>query len=298
MMCSQPFMRNPQGKIRWSTKMTAEERLECTPFPCGCCLPCRINRARTWQHRIMLEAKSHAHSLFVTLTYSKETLPPDGSVKKSHLQSFMKRLRRSIDGIKIRYFAVGEYGERGDRPHYHLCLFGLSESYTGNIVKSWSKNSVPIGFVHVGEVTAHSARYIAGYTIKKLTKVGDERLRGRSPEFMLSSRKEGGIGLKEVLRIAEALKKNEYWDDDTVINSFKIGGRVFPLGGYLTTKLLDALGVSKEIRDAKLWEYQQKMFNQNLIHTEDYYFNLIDSTFLQRKRLEKRHSIYKKEKIL
>lgn len=305
-MCAQPFMRNPSGKIRWSTKLTDEERLECTPFPCGCCLPCRINKARTWTHRIMLETQSHESSLFVTLTYNDLFLPRLKSnnlptLKKSHLQSFLKRLRRRLDehNRKIRYFAVGEYGDKSRRPHYHLVLFGCIHSDGELIERSWKRKKESIGHVHIGTVTAHSARYVSGYTIKKLTSPNDERLDGRSPEFMLSSRKNpGGIGLERVLSIAENLKKNEYFDIDQIINSFKIGGKSYPLGGYLSEKLMEALGVPRETREKALWDYQQKIFNENSIHDEDYYFNLISQGEQKRKILDNKHKLYTKDKIL
>lgn len=257
-----------------------------------------------WQHRIMLESKSHPYSIFTTLTYSDDFLPDQekfvgGNLIKSHLQSFIKRLRRRLpDGIKIRYFAVGEYGERSNRAHYHLCIFGLSATDKGIVEKSWHQRGIPIGHIHVGQVTKESARYIAGYTIKKLTKNGDERLGGRNPEFMLSSKRDpGGIGLQEVLRIAKTLKANEYYDVNQIINSFRICGKSYPLGGYLSGKLMDAFDVPRETRAKALWDYQQKIFNENHIHDEEYYFNIISQGEQFRRNQEKKHNIYKKEKI-
>ena len=156
MMCSQPFMRNKQGKVRWSTKITEEEKLDCTPFPCGCCLPCRINNARTKQHRIMLEAKSHTNSAFITLTYNDEHLPftLDGltTLCKRDLQNYFKRLRRKLK-YEIRYFAVGEYGTKksdittfeGERPHYHAIVFGINQLDYEHISGAWKICDEPIG---------------------------------------------------------------------------------------------------------------------------------------------------------
>jgi hypothetical protein len=59
------------------------------------------------------------------LTYDDEHLPPNNSLLKKDLQKFFYKLRQKIKPIKIRYFAVGEYGSnKTKRPHYHIILFG------------------------------------------------------------------------------------------------------------------------------------------------------------------------------
>lgn len=301
MMCKQPFMRDHRGKIRWSTKMTPEERLQCTPFPCGNCLPCRINRARVWQHRIMLELKSHTVASFITLTYDDDRVPKNKSgqliLRKTDFQKFMKRLRRNYE-LPLRYLGVGEYGERYERPHFHAILFGIGPLSQATIEKSWSDKKGIIGNLVVGTVTPASARYCAGYCIKKLTKEGDPRLDGRTPEFMLSSRKDGGIGKAEVIRIAKQIKENPYWDENTIINSFTIGGKPFPLGGYLSNILFEELGQSEELKQSMLWAYQQKLYNENAAHTVDYYHNIINNSEQRRLNMETKQKLFKQKRIL
>ncbi len=88
---------------------------------CGQCMPCRITRKREWETRLNLEWQTWKMGAFVTLTYKPEELPEaekfkNGNLKKKDLQDFMKRFRRSYERKygkrKIRYFGVGEYGER------------------------------------------------------------------------------------------------------------------------------------------------------------------------------------------
>ena len=43
--------------------------------PCGQCKNCRINQARIWTNRILMEQCCHDYSCFVTLTYDDEHLP-------------------------------------------------------------------------------------------------------------------------------------------------------------------------------------------------------------------------------
>ena len=93
-------------------------------YGCGQCLPCRINKKRVWTHRIMLESSLHTDNAFVTLTYSDENLPKDGSLVPRHVQLFLKKVRKEIEPARLRFFCVGEYGDRTQRPHYHVALFG------------------------------------------------------------------------------------------------------------------------------------------------------------------------------
>lgn len=125
----------------------------------------------------MHEASQHDDNCFITLTYSEENLPWDGSLNKDHFQTFMKRFRERTK-TKIRYFHVGEYGEALNRPHYHALIFGYDfpdkELWTSNdgidtftselLGKIW-----PWGFSTVGACTWESAAYCARYATKKIT---------------------------------------------------------------------------------------------------------------------------------
>ena len=77
-------------------------------LPCGQCIACRLNKSRDWATRCVLEAKMHDHNCFITLTYSEENCPHDGSLQKADFTNFIKRLRKNT-GAKIRYYAAGDY---------------------------------------------------------------------------------------------------------------------------------------------------------------------------------------------
>lgn len=145
-------------------------------IPCGQCVECRLERSRQWAVRCMHEAQMHESNHFVTLTYSDEFLPADGSLDYKHFQNFMKRLRKRCG--PVRFYMCGEYGELESRPHFHACLFGvrfpdlvLFTSRKG--VKLYSSSLLsslwPFGFASVGEVTFESAAYVARYVMKKVT---------------------------------------------------------------------------------------------------------------------------------
>lgn len=126
-------------------------------------MACRVARAREWSTRIMHEMGSWDDSVFATLTYDQDHLPPDGSISKDELQRFFKRLRKALGDRKIRYYACGEYGEKFNRPHYHAILFGVGFMDKPILDKAWG-----LGFIKLGTVTYDSARYVADYIIKGL----------------------------------------------------------------------------------------------------------------------------------
>jgi len=207
-------------------------------FGCGQCMPCRINRRRLWTARMMLESLLHSHNSFVTLTYDNDHLPRDGSVVPSHLQLFLKRLRASISPRVIRFYGVGEYGDRTKRPHYHVVIFGLV--YINELRSAWTK-----GMVHVGELNKDSAGYCAGYITKSLTKKDDPRLGGRHPEFCRMSLKPGiGAGAMETMAKITTSKHGVAAITDTadVPTGFRWAQKIWPLGRYLRRVLREESG--------------------------------------------------------
>ena len=148
-------------------------------LPCGQCIGCRADRASQWAMRCTQEAQLHEKNCFITLTYSDEHLPWDGSLIKSHPQKFLKKLRKHLSSSQtLRYYMAGEYGEKLSRPHYHLCLFGIDFhdkevfheqegilTYTSETLSNlWGK-----GFCTLGELNFETAAYTARYIQKKIT---------------------------------------------------------------------------------------------------------------------------------
>ena len=128
-------------------------------FGCGGCRQCSINKRRKWTIRILAEQGMHKKSSFVTLTYDEENLPDrdkykGGNLCKEDYQKFLKSLRKRLPPKSLRYFLVGEYGDKSGRAHYHICLFGLDKSDSKLIKECWNK-----GFVYIGTLTKDSAQY-------------------------------------------------------------------------------------------------------------------------------------------
>lgn len=143
--------------------------------PCGVCVLCREEQARQWGVRITHEAQMHDENAFLTLTYDEKHLPEYNSLNYEHLQKFWKRLRHHLG--PLRYYAVGEYGDKSLRPHYHACVFGhafvqgrrmLRESPTLLWTNRMLEEAWGMGFVSVGALNFETARYTASYVTKKL----------------------------------------------------------------------------------------------------------------------------------
>ena len=166
------------------------------PVPCGRCPECLKRRTSMWSFRLRKEEERSVSSHFVTLTYDADHVPISKNgfmtLVKSDLQKFFKRLRKSHGKqhnkqYPIKYYAVGEYGSRFRRPHYHIVLFNSSEDA---IVASWSLDGRPLGHVHIGTVSGASI----AYTIKYINKGRFTPLHSnddREPEFPLMSKRMG-----------------------------------------------------------------------------------------------------------
>lgn len=207
----------------------------------------------------MLETMQHppGMSMFVTLTYRDSDLPVGASLVPRHLQLFLKRFRKAHGG-RIRFYAVGEYGDRNNRPHYHAILYGCVVSGHRqpaelNLRKDPSArcdcmlcNAWGLGVCHIGQVTPQSCQYAAMYVVKGLTKRTDGRLDGRHPEFARMSLR-SGIGASSMEKFAATLFDRETGEirlvQDDVITSWRTDGKQWPLGRYLRGKLRVALGL-------------------------------------------------------
>lgn len=162
--------------------------------PCGHCGECRWALISGWSFRLMNQLKDSDNGMFLTLTYATEHLPytDEGipTLDPRDVTLFIKRLRKcnkQYHSKPLKYYLVGEYGGRFQRPHYHMLVFNCERS----IVQDAWRN----GKVHYGTVTTDSV----GYTLKYLLKTREGwnqatplMMRGRHKPF---SRISKGVGL-------------------------------------------------------------------------------------------------------
>lgn len=252
-----------------------------------------MNRRRVWTHRILLEQKLHEASSFLTLTYAPERVPLGGSLVPSDLQNFFKRLRGRIPNWPVRYYAVGEYGDHTQRPHYHAALFGVSVHETEVVRDAWG-----MGHVFLGDLTAESAAYVAGYVTKKLTNPDDPKLNGRYPEFARMSRRPG-LGRGAVPVVAAALNTSEgsrlLADSGDVPNALRVGPRTLPLGRYLKGKLREEMGLDDEAvqerRKLFHWKEQLQDVQAHQGNVKEYLKAQESEAAVKRLQMETKHKI-------
>jgi hypothetical protein len=179
MPCTSPFTVSfkADGKtLNWSQKNHIKEHAA-FQIPCGQCISCRLDYAREWATRCVLESSQYENNCFLTLTYDDDHLG-DNRLRYRDFQLFMKKLRK-LQNEPIGFMVTGEYGERTKRAHWHAIIFNwrprdaqkkyitdlncqVYESETLN--KTWGN-----GIAEFGDVTFQSAAYVARYSIKKLT---------------------------------------------------------------------------------------------------------------------------------
>lgn len=219
------------GEIFFTGRPPTSVAHEFLRLPCGNCIGCRKSRAREWAVRCTLEAASHQHMCWATLTYDDDHLPP--TLQKRDLSGYLKRLRAWLPDTQVRFFGSGEYGEKNGRPHYHVILYGLQREEEA-IRRSWcDRQGRPIGHVRVDPLTPAAINYVAGYTAKKLgkpvrtstvemvdTSTGEVRDVQWQDAFVLMSRRPG-IG-------ADARQFWQSWKESAIHN-----GSPVPVPRYL-----------------------------------------------------------------
>lgn len=211
----------------------------------------------------MLEAAKSAGACFVTLTYGPLTHPLSSSLNPKHPQLWLKRLRQAVYPNKLRYFLVGEYGDRTHRPHYHAAIFGLDQSLGGGldgrrglVALTW-KN----GHTYTGDLSKDSAGYICGYVTKKMTKKDHPSLNGRYPEFARMSLKPGigAFAMKDVAGALEGLVNPQMFQTGNFPSVLQHGKKKLPLGRYLRKRLRMELGYGSEVTEDEKKVFFEKM---------------------------------------
>lgn len=190
--------------------------------PCSKCAFCLRTKRNEWLFRLHHEARTQmlpAH--FLTLTYDEKHVPRYKGVRTlwfRHLQLYFKRIRKT--GAKIKYVAVGEYGSRTLRPHYHIILWTNATHET--LVSKWHH-----GNIHFGQLTPASIAYTLKYILQP--KQGDNETRQRT-------RAQFSKGLGASFLTAQT---HEYLsgDEENPVFETRIDGAIRPIPRYYRNKI-------------------------------------------------------------
>lgn len=136
-------------------------------IPCGKCLGCYRDKARSWRVRLLHEHiyGGHTSCLCLTLTISDENYYLFASRESSArlFRAFIDRLRYYVPGRKSpKRFFISELGEKTSRLHFHGFIWDVPSLTKEKLSKAW-----PYGFIDVKPL--ESARQLS-YVTKYITK--------------------------------------------------------------------------------------------------------------------------------
>lgn len=255
--------------------------IEYVMLPCGKCAACVERKIMEWSFRLDEERKDSECCYFVTLTYDNEHVPLNEygkmTLNKEHLKQYFKLLKQNkrrsftkksksngkryadweqhyygsnLEGSKIKYYAVGEYGTKRRRPHYHAIIYNCSRH---DIEKYWTYGSTDIQPPRGKEAMS----YVAKYMYKRIYQVHPK---GTAPEFSICS---NGIGEGYVERM-----KNYYAKNINILNTKNDAGIEIPMSKYIRHKLWDEDTRKKQIPIIKI-EIDKAELKSIIQHGED-----------------------------
>lgn len=247
--------------------------------PCGKCYACLSRRRDGWLQRLHYVQDNCQTSFFITLTYDEDNIPSNHVCDKRHLQLFIKNLREKLarkygKRLCIKYFGVEDYGEKRNRPHYHVLLWNvpLSTDIDELLSECWQR-----GIYYVGSVTDASINYVCGYiTQNEQSNIDDAKVvHGLSPDDDLDIRAHSlmskHLGDGEFLSTQESRLMSEKGTDELIWRKRQIPR-------YLKEKLLTdeqlielSLKHSRQAQESQLrkawkWFHQRKVFNKPFCH--------------------------------
>lgn len=250
-------------------------------FACGKCELCRKKKSSEYSFRAACETHTYpCNPLFVTLTYRNETLPSDG-LHLDHLQKFFKRLRTRFHDFGLptdfRYLAVGEYGSKFGRPHYHIIFWNLpidNAFYAESLLRvqsfiryAWTEYKLDdngkrlfsvnklgkrfyhrysIGISKILPVTKGCPAYITKYFRK------DQHNKKNYPgkNFLVSSRGHGGIGSDYIDSCKDFVLNSQGVPSISVLDESNNKVFTYPVTGYVKNRLFPSLSAAYSKRTA------------------------------------------------
>ncbi|MEM3771993.1 MAG: hypothetical protein QXW80_06750 [Candidatus Micrarchaeia archaeon] len=211
-----------------------DERVLFVPVGCGRCFECRRQKRREWQVRLTEDIKANNKCLFVTFSFSEESLDElekkitwDESyyircneIARYAVRHFLERWRKKYKK-SVRHWLVTELGQKNtERVHIHGLLW--TEESKEIIEQIWQYGNIWIGN-YVNERTIN-------YIVKYLSK-SDGIHKNYVPKMFVSP----GIGSNYIDSVNA--KRNVFNDKDTNETYVNRKGFKFGLPVYYRNKL-------------------------------------------------------------
>lgn len=258
-----------------------DRRCTIVPVGCGKCMECRKQKAREWQVRLHEEIRDSEKGIFVTLTFSDESIIElgtgeplngydlDNEIARKGVRRFLERWRKKY-GKSVRHWLVTELGQNEtERIHLH----GLIWTDKGNemIEHHWK-----YGYCHFGSyVNGETVNYIVKYINK-----ADEKHKEYKSRIFTSS----GIGAGYLDRWDSS--RNKYKGKKTNEEYVTRSGKRLALPIYYRNKLYS--DEEKELLWIQKLDEEVRWVNGTKIDiskNEDVYFKRLELEREKNKRL-------------
>jgi len=213
----------PNAKNGGIPPICDDERKLKVPVGCGLCIECRKQKANNWRIRIAEELKENGDAMFVTFSFSNESIehlenewrrieksePDANDVATLGMRRFLERIRK-LTGKSIKHIAFTELGqENTERIHLHAIFWDIKKYMVKN---KWGLNHSPTltekwsyGNCYYGDYcNEKTANYIVKYILKT-----DPKHNEFIPKVLCSK----GIGKRYIGTINA--KNNEYNGTET-----------------------------------------------------------------------------------
>lgn len=192
LVLNKKYLRNK--KNGYNAPALKDERVKYVPVPCGWCMECRKKIATEWQIRLQNELLQDNKAVFVTLTFSDESLnkltnelgvTECNAIATVAIRRFLERIRK-LTKKSVKHWLITELGQdNSERIHIHGIIW---TDNTKMIKEKWLYGHVYIGYA----MSNRCINYVTKYLTKTDTK--HKGFRGK----IHNSAKLGLNGLKNV----------------------------------------------------------------------------------------------------
>lgn len=188
--------------------VVSDKRVLAVPIGCGKCMECKKQKGREWQVRLTEDVKHNTNGIFVTLTFSNESIQKitsdirngiegyelDNEIARKAVRKFLERWRKH-NGKSVRHWLVTELGHEGtENIHLHGIIWTDKRE---EIEKHWQYGYIWLSDKNKG-VGERVVNYITKYIIKQ-----DLNHKNYNPIILTSK----GIGKDYTKRLASRLNK-------------------------------------------------------------------------------------------
>lgn len=219
-MCLYPkLIENPKYKANKKNKGNIpnckDERVKLVPIGCGNCMECLKKKAREWKVRLNEEIKNSKNGIFITFTFSDESIKElgkdckldgyerDNFIAKKGVRRFLERWRKKYKK-SVKHWLITELGHNGtENVHLHGIIWTNESENT--IAELWKYGYIWTNLRKGGFVNEKTINYITKYCTKR-----DEKHPNYKAKILTSQ----GIGKKYIGSYNS--KKNKFDDKNTI----------------------------------------------------------------------------------